>query len=79
MTATIDWTGFMSPREKREFEKEKNAPSPMQKYTPDQWRALDDAQPKVLTPQSDFERNYDRMPDGIKRFITGKWEATEDE
>lgn len=75
----IDWTGFMSPREKAEREKEKNAPSPMRKYTPDQWRSLGEAEPKVLVAKSNFERDYDLMPKGTRRFITSKWEAPEDE
>jgi len=74
----IDWTGFMSPREKAEREKEKNAPAPMQKYTPEQWRKLGDAQPKVLTPRSKFERDYDKLPEGARRFLTSKWEVEEE-
>jgi len=79
VTKEVDWSGFVSPRERAELEKERNAPSPYQSYSYTDWKKLAPADPKLPKPQSEFERDYDLLPKGTRHFITSKWEAPEDE
>jgi len=78
VTKKVDWSGFVSPRERAELEKERNAPSPYQSYSYTDWKKLAPADTKVPKPQSEFERDYDRMPDGVKPYISGLWKLEEE-
>ena len=74
----VDWSNFISPRERAQLEKERNAPSPYQSYTYADWKKLAPSDKKLPKPQSPFERDYDSMPDGVKPFITGLWKLEEE-
>lgn len=74
----VDWSNFISPRERAQLEKERNAPSPYQSYSYADWKKLAPSDKKLPKPQSQFERDYDSMPDGVKPFITGLWKLEEE-
>ena len=74
----VDWSNFISPRERAQLEKERNAPSPYQSYTYADWKKLEPSEKKLPKPQSHFERDYDSMPNGVKPFITGLWKLEEE-
>jgi len=74
----VDWSNFISPRERAQLEKERNAPSPYQSYSYADWKNLTPSDKKLPKPQSQFERDYDRMPDSVKPFITGLWKLEEE-
>jgi hypothetical protein len=71
--STFDPTQFMTPREKKEYEKNKGEPSPYRTYTYAEWKALGDPEVKVLKPQSAFERDYDKVPEGSSDYIKNYW------
>lgn len=74
----IDWSNFVSPRELREMEKERNAPSPYQTYSYSQWKELDPPEIKVLKPQSEFERDYHGAFDRMHWSVTKPWKLEEE-
>lgn len=75
----INPTDLMTPRELREYRLQEKAPSPYQTYTYAEWKKLGDPEPKNIKPQSAFERDYDKIPEPIKKYITDDFALPDEE